>query len=313
MSAYNNIKKNANEKGIILDYCGSDERYYYNGLYTDLCGMSMEDYIKSTQFPCCGGGSSSDTGNTKPVKPINIVVFTTNEEGYLIAYTKNVPTQDIKITCICEGVNVEFIFKTNSDAAVVSNVIPTENRLSVSNVIFEPMEDDSYEYGDYEIIDNNGEIGETMLVWITKEMVNFKDLYEIENITKENILGNEVGENGVELTYISPNIELPTEPDGLTDDEIDMWWDAWYEDNSFIPVLIVEKTRFDNGMIKIEMGGDITNNFMEIGTIIIDDVNYSIIIETASGPVFSRNFNGVDIVAIPGDTPNAEIKYIIKY
>lgn len=34
------------ENGVFLDWCGDDTRYYYNGAYVDLCGMTPEEYMK---------------------------------------------------------------------------------------------------------------------------------------------------------------------------------------------------------------------------------------------------------------------------
>jgi hypothetical protein len=34
------------ENGVFLDWCGDDTRYYYNGAYIDLCGMTPEEYMK---------------------------------------------------------------------------------------------------------------------------------------------------------------------------------------------------------------------------------------------------------------------------
>jgi hypothetical protein len=313
MSAYKDIKKNANENGIILDYCGSDERYYYNGLYIDLCGMSIEDYIKSTQFPCCGG-SNGEGGDTPVVKTINTIIFTKNSNGYLVAYTEKTPSQDIVATCVCEGINVEFIFKANSSAIVVSNVIPTENELVITDVTISPEEDEKYKYGDYSVINVNEEDKVMSLVWTTKDMVSIKDLENISNISISNLTSSEITENGVEVTYVSPEIEIPTEPEGLTDNEIDAWWESWYDENSFIPILFVEKDKFNEGLFKIGMGSDdLTNNFIEIDTKTIDGIVYSVIVEKADGIDFARNYNGNNIVAIAGDNPGAIIKYVIKY
>lgn len=316
MSAYKDIKNNAHKNGIILDYCGSDERYYYNGLYIDLCGMSNEDYIKSTQFPCCGGSNNEGGGGDTPViKPINTIIFTTNEEGYLVAYTEKTPTMDINVTCICEGVEVEFVFKANSNAIVVSNVIPTDERLMVTNVSMNPFEDDKYRYGDYSIKDADG--GDDVLpsiVWITNEMVNIKDLKNASGISVNNLTSAQITEGGVEMTYISPEIEIPTEPENLTDEELDKWWDDWYNENSFIPILYIEKEKFDSKLIKIYMGdNELTNEFIEVGTKTIDGIIYSIVVEIAEGIEFGRMYEGNKITAIAGDYPGAIIKYVVKY
>ena len=37
------------ENGVVFDGCGntSEDKHYYNGMYIDLCGMSVEEYMKN--------------------------------------------------------------------------------------------------------------------------------------------------------------------------------------------------------------------------------------------------------------------------
>ena len=74
MSDFRDTIKTAIEKGFYLDSCGSDERHYSWGLYTDLCGMSVEDAIPVSPCPCSGGGD--DSGKTK-----NTVTFSMAPNG----------------------------------------------------------------------------------------------------------------------------------------------------------------------------------------------------------------------------------------
>lgn len=52
------------KNGIFLDWCGDDTRYYYNGSYVDLCGMSPEEYMK--RWDCCDD-DSDDTLKKNPI------------------------------------------------------------------------------------------------------------------------------------------------------------------------------------------------------------------------------------------------------
>lgn len=45
MDTYIDELKKAKLKGILMDSCGLSERYYKWGMYDDLCGMSVEDYM----------------------------------------------------------------------------------------------------------------------------------------------------------------------------------------------------------------------------------------------------------------------------
>ena len=49
MGSYFDILKNMAESGITVDSCGVAERLYWNCLYSDLCGMSVDDAL-SVQY-----------------------------------------------------------------------------------------------------------------------------------------------------------------------------------------------------------------------------------------------------------------------
>lgn len=94
MSDYRDILLKALKEGKTMDSCGLDERYYDFGLYTDLCGMSVEDAIKSVTQCCCGGGGSN-TGGTKTNNPITISAEKNTDNKYVVkvkaAYATTAP------------------------------------------------------------------------------------------------------------------------------------------------------------------------------------------------------------------------------
>ena len=55
-----------------VDGCGGtyEDKYYVNGMYVDLCGLSIEEYMKN---PCCCGGSGNNE-DVDPVKPTNEIL-----------------------------------------------------------------------------------------------------------------------------------------------------------------------------------------------------------------------------------------------
>lgn len=64
---WDEIVKNAYEKGILLDGCGLDERYYWSGKYEDYCGFDILNakcqcgYSKDWVNPSGNTGSGSTT------------------------------------------------------------------------------------------------------------------------------------------------------------------------------------------------------------------------------------------------------------
>lgn len=143
MSDFLDILKSAREKGIILDSCGSDERQKTWGLYTDLCGMSVEDALKGQNMAVI---PSSDTGSSED-KKTNTVVFAMQQSGdeyELVLSTSNPP----------EG-NVVVTFSFNGDAQTV--VIPAgtskyntglkgdSKYATISNIVL-ASDDEKYKY-----------------------------------------------------------------------------------------------------------------------------------------------------------------------
>lgn len=85
---------------LVIDGCGetNEKKYYFNGTYTDLCGLSIEDYMKN---PCCCGSGSNSGDNDEDVKSVNNIVVKAYEEDGVIYYqaiSKFAVTSNIKIT-----------------------------------------------------------------------------------------------------------------------------------------------------------------------------------------------------------------------
>ena len=88
MENYIDILKEAKEKGILLDSCGNIEREKDTGLYTDLCGSSVEEMT-----PKGGGGSGSgSTVTISNLLPSGNRVATINVDG--VNYTVRSPYQE---------------------------------------------------------------------------------------------------------------------------------------------------------------------------------------------------------------------------
>lgn len=106
-----------------MDSCGLDERYYDFGLYTDLCGMSVEDAIKSVTQCCCGGGGSS-TGGTKTNNPITIFAEKNTGNKYVVkvkaAYATTAP---VIVSFTIDGQSVTATIPTGASEATVDGVV----------------------------------------------------------------------------------------------------------------------------------------------------------------------------------------------
>lgn len=157
MSDYKEIIKRSEEKGILLDFCGSDERYYHNGLYTDLCGMSVEDFINSTLLSCNGNGGNNDNPSTPgeggKTKNVVSISFVENGDGYeLIVNPQYAPAADVVMMFEINGGMYSALIVNGDSNTVYTGFIFDEMPTKVENITFN-TNDDAFEYeGKVEII-----------------------------------------------------------------------------------------------------------------------------------------------------------------
>lgn len=150
--------------GYSEDVCGQDDNFYAFGLWTDFCGLTVEEMKKSAianangSSDCCsgGGGGGGDTGSTKTENVITIT-STSYGTGYKITATadENVDT-DVTVSMqyvilfddgITETRNTSIKIKSGSNTGSVTiepesgNVVKIKNNISVN-----PNESEKYKY-----------------------------------------------------------------------------------------------------------------------------------------------------------------------
>lgn len=269
-----------------MSTCNKTEKnnkvYYYNGLYTDLCGMSVEDFIKSTQLQCSNSG---DNGGDEPVpsKTINTINFALNSEGYLVLYPNKAPLTDISVSFTCENKNFNITLYNNNGSIVNTNYKIISEIIVVSNVKITPVEDESYQYGDYKVINNN--LSKTYTVYYG--MVNTKTYTSLtaSDIIKYNSI--EASTEAQDIIY-----KLPAAPDyveELPDDE----YVQWEENNSYYKLLVVPGdiyTDNNNKKFNLLLGSvDAFIGFVNIKTLTIDNVNYYLLVDNDDKSINSSN------------------------
>ena len=280
MRNYNEIKNNSEKNGVLLDFCGSDERYYYSGLYTDLCGLSVEDFIKSTLLNCNGGGNNDTPGEI--VKTLNTIIFSINSNGNLVVYANKAPKTDIKVTFTCESMTSTITLPANSTSVVNTNYTPINSELTVTNVSIEPNEDDLYKYGDYKVEKN-------------EPMKSFTIYYNMVNsLNSSNLTNNDIKKfknivatiNEQEITYM-----VPAAPEGVEElpEKEYLEWESknFYQRTLVVPVEIYESN--DNRKFNYLLGGvDAFIGFENVKTVTIDNENYCILVNTDDHVTHSR-------------------------
>lgn len=137
MSDYFDIIKSAKEKGILLDSCGTDDRQYWNGLYNDLCGMSVEDAM-AVQFW---------HGEMPESKKVNTVIFTMEASGSeyeLVLKPKYAPTADVNVSFVLDDSPYTVVIPSGSLSFSTGILRPTKYA-SLKNIALS-SEDESYTY-----------------------------------------------------------------------------------------------------------------------------------------------------------------------
>ena len=142
MSDYKDVVKTAIEKGFPLDACGTDERYYSWGLYTDLCGMSVED---AKEAGGGGGGGGSDT------KKKNVITFAMQNKGdgtyTLVLSATYEPTANVSISFSIDGAQQNVTLPAGQKALVtdISGANPNYPYAEITSISVTST-DESYTY-----------------------------------------------------------------------------------------------------------------------------------------------------------------------
>lgn len=237
MLDYLNIKEYPKDKGIILDSCNREERLYHNGCYYDLCGMSIQDYINSTLLNCNGGGDNG--GNDEPVKDINTIIFTYNEENMLTVYPTYAPKTEITVSFSFNGVSSSIKIPSDSTDVITTPYLIDGDLIIVNNVNIQPLDDGTYKYGDYKIIDKIVD-EEHEIYYGLVNTLTIEDESSIKNLNKEVIT--------VEPKTISTILEMcDTDIASLTDEE----YYEYCEKNGYVTIIAIEKSLWVNNAIVI--------------------------------------------------------------
>lgn len=303
MNSYKEIIKNSKQKGILLDYCNSDEKYYYNGIYIDLCGLPVNDYINSTLLKCNNSGENDTPTNKKK----NTLIFTYNDDGYLIAYFQFIPKIDLTVKCTCENNEIVFNFNSGSNNKINSNYkLQNLYNIVINNVNIMPSEDETYTYGTFNIVNKQKE--DIVNVYNLNALLNFNDIDNASNTVISDMTKTIIkNDDTITINYTRP----ADDTSNVGDDE----YDEWVKNNSYITPIIIEKEAFDNNLVTIynALQMELNNSLYEIDTIVIDGKTYSILTEFVENVTTEQTmmYNGVNIITHSGDS-NINIIYNIK-
>lgn len=146
MSDYRDILGTAFVSGFTPDVCGTSERYYTWGSFIDLCGMSVEDYMKEASRGDGGGGQQS--GGTKTKNTITLSMQSGSDGTYHIkAAAEKVSEEDVIVSFNLEGVGQQVIVIPAGTKEVVSTVSSADgSKYAVISGAVATSEDERFKY-----------------------------------------------------------------------------------------------------------------------------------------------------------------------
>lgn len=164
-----------------------EERYYYNGMYIDLCGLPVEDYCK-TIFVTNGSGSSDNDNPTIKVKQLTLEIV----DGDVVITFAGAATSDMYV-----GINYnngkEHILKIEKDTMGgsgiyfgIMEVVETINEFGIGLTEADAINDKkTFQDEDFKYQIN---YNEPIVYPVAYQLVLMKG--EIDNLTNEEIISH---------------------------------------------------------------------------------------------------------------------------
>lgn len=249
------------------DGCGStnNEKYYVNGTFIDLCGLSVEEYMKN---PCCCTGSGNN--NQEGVKITNSITIKSfeNEDDviYYQAFSKFPVTSNLKVT----------VYSTNGNATELDLYVgDTESQpeigesVEIKSVDLNPASDDNYDYV-VTIEEMNEEYTIYTATSLNKEGVDFSEIL-VPTIMKMGTTSD--------IHFIIPATDL--KPEDFEEDED---YVNFCKENHYCFVLCIPKNIYDKKQYIISNygGTETTDKFKFVEELIINDISYVLLKEGAT-------------------------------
>lgn len=290
MSNFNDIIKNAYELGILLDGCGTDERYYTFGSYVDLCGASPKELMPKC---CCCDNTSGDTGLADNY--IGISVLYDNE--WKIKINSEAPiASNLSLSILYNYTNSEqtvlskeeiFSIKANSTNNIFNlNVSNDTQKIDIKRMDVSPANDNKYNY---------------ILIYISEYKLYYGTfpVNQASNID-ENVIktfNSTICKDTNDISFNIPAIGIK----GIDDIEDEEEVKKILRDNAY-DLIIVYDSDIKSYEI-IDLFGENDDKFIYLKDINIDKVNYSILVR--NDPDTQRNVYDTNT----GPTPFVPINY----
>lgn len=268
-----------NDVNLYSDGCGEtyDKKYYVNGAYIDLCGMSVEEYMKS---PCCNGGGSNEPGSddTKPTNVIQIVSYEENGFIFYQAIAKYPVTSNLKINVR----NHENETITMLDLYIGESESKPEmgETLEIKDAIIDINEDEDFKY--ISSTGNEPDEPEIMKFNIYTGALLLSDIVNLEPENITNLTTYEVdGAAAFDVKFVIPASTIDT--GDMEEDELNNYCTA----NQYGFIIVMPKEVYDSKLYTLfNYGGyDITNKFVFNTNYVINSEDFVCIIEKGTDDI----------------------------
>ena len=250
---------------LIIDGCGDthEKKYYFNGTYIDLCGMSIEEYMKN---PCCCGGNGGSEDYIKPINEILVKSFE-DESGtiYYQAFAKFAVTSTIKINVTS---NTNIVTELDLYVGDTKSKPEIGETSEIINITLSVYEDDSYEY-----------------VSVSEENKVSYDIYykaiplsEIGTFSSDLTIATMDLGTSADLVFTIPGSDINYNE--MTDMSE---FEKYCNEHQYCLLLCLPKSIYTNKQFVLSNygGSDVTNSFTFNNYLTINGVDYACVVEKA--------------------------------
>jgi hypothetical protein len=264
-----------NKVNLYSDGCGDnyEEKYYTNGAYIDLCGLTIEEYMSN---PCCG--CNSGISSSKPKNKVKIITFEEDGNIYHQAIASYPVTSTIKVRIISKDTN------TVTDLEIYPGETTSKPEIGdsfdIKDVTLNIAEDNDFQYTT--IIGGNSDIQDSITYDVYTASIPRN---EAENLTADKISSFQLTKinNGttIDLSFIIPGTDINAAD--MEENELN----EFCENNQYAFVIVLPKNLYDNNLYSIfnYSGVDVAYKFKYDSLHIINSESFTCLVEKADNDI----------------------------
>lgn len=264
-----------NKVNLYSDGCGEtyEQKYYCNGAYIDLCGLSIEEYMSN---PCCGGngGSGSDADNTKPKNKIQVISYEQDDLVFYQAIADYPVTSNLKIR-VYSQIN-DSITELDIYIGETESKPEAGETLSIKGATIDVKEDDDFQYI---LTIGSSENEEDMVYDVYIGTLHLNEMEDLHGeVTNKLQLIQIKSANAVDVKFTIPATDVET------GDMEEAEFIKFCQDNQYTFVMMLPKKVYQDEKYKLYNygGADVTHKFAYNAEYIINGEDFICVNEKAT-------------------------------